>query len=577
MRRLLGAGVAVALLVTGGMASAGTAVAAGDPTFYFSPVTDKVLMPGEGWAELSPSSTGGQGDGSADGTYVYVVSKKPLTDAGWSGGGAPAGLKVDLTESCAPKAGIAGVYLCNLNGWNNPFPQVSAASSAADGTTAYYGLVYVPRGASVTAGIKEAQTAGSKAIAPRRAHATVAVKSKAHVAQNTMRLSTPMLPAGGTVKHTVKLHAVDKGRLELGLTPAEGFRRWDDDSELKIAVVGADAAGASGAECSHSTGGIGYGGEIRCDIAKPGDYTVTYTLSAEAKAPAWKLTTTAVYEVYSFGTGNPEKASDFAIAGSIPVSERFRLVGRDAEGGLWDHRGTGKVAEPFTPVDPVGGTFDWNRYTALTRLGPVTIQGTGPGAVGRDKAGVLWFHPMSGDGSIYKDRIRVGSGWNLYDTLAGVSDVTGDKKADLLARDAAGGLWLYPGTGVDAKPFGSKVQVGRGWGVYDQLVGGVDLTADGKADLVTRDKSGGLWLYQGTGVAAKPFTGKKQVGSGWQIYNSIVAPGDLTSDGKADLVARDKAGNLWLYRGSGVAAKPYASRVKVAVLGTGFGGYNLLF
>lgn len=54
----------------------------------------------------------------------------------------------------------------------------------------------------------------------------------------------------------------------------------------------------------------------------------------------------------------------------------------------------------------------------------------------------------------------------------------------------------------------------------------------------------------------------------------MVAPGDLTSDGKADLVARDAAGDLWLYQGTGVPAKSFTARVKA---GTGFGKYNLLF
>ncbi|MCX5407049.1 VCBS repeat-containing protein [Streptomyces sp. NBC_00335] len=572
MRRLLSIGSAVALLVTGGVLGAGAAVAAGDPTFFFDPVVDKVLMPGEERIELSPSGWGGQNGGQPDGTYIYALSKKPLTDAGWTGGGVPTGLSVDPTDECAPKAGIAGVYLCDVKEWGHPTPRIATAATAPDGATAYYGLVYVPRGASISAGIKEAQTAGSKDIGPRRAHATVTVKSNAHVAQNTMALSTPTLPAGGFVKHTVKLHAVDKGRLRLYPSPAPGFRRWDD-GELKVAA-GFDAGGAAGAGCSQEWGLFD---GLACDIKKPGDYTLTYTLTAEATAPAWKVRTTAVYDVYTSGTGNPEETSDFAVASSTPVTQRFRLVGRDAEGGLWDYRGTGKAAEPFTPVDPVGGSFDWSQYTALTRLEPVTVQSTGRGAVGRDKAGVLWFHPTSGDGSIYKDRIRVGGGWNIFNALVGVSDVTGDKKADLLARDAEGGLWLYPGTGLDAKPFGSRVKVGTSWNIYDQLVGGTDLTGDGKADVVARDKAGNLWFYQGTGVAAKPLSARKQIGTGWQIYDSIVAPGDLTSDGKADMVARDKSGNLWLYQGTGVAAKPFGSRVKVSVLGTGFGRYNLLF
>ncbi|MFB7540614.1 FG-GAP repeat domain-containing protein [Streptomyces zaomyceticus] len=572
MRKFLGAGVAAVLLATGGIVGAGTAVAAGDPTFFFDPVDDLVLMPGEGWGELRPLGTGGQNDGRPDGTYVYALSKKPLTDAGWSGGGLPAGLKVDRADGCKPKAGISGVYLCDVKDWNNPGPVVSATSTAANGTTAYYGLVYVPRGASVDAGVKEAQTAASKAIGPRRAHATITARTRAQVAKNTITLSTPTLPAGGTVKHTVKLHAADKGRLVMSLGAAPGFRRWDE-GELKVTVDGVDAGGAAGAECDHSLGEIGWGGEVRCDITKPGDYTVTYGLKAGATAPAWRLRNSAVYEVYGFGTGNPEKVSDFAVGSSIPVIERYQLVGRSA-GDLYSYSGTGKAARPFSEAGLVGYSLDWNLYSAITRLGPVTVQSTGPGGVARDRSGVLWFYRMSGDGGIFKDRLRVGGGWNIYNLLTGASDLTGDKKADLLARDTAGTLWLYPGTGDTTTPFGARVRVGGGWSVYNSLVGGTDVTGDGKADLVARDAAGKQWLYQGTGVSTRPFGGRTQIGTGWQVYNSMVAPGDLNSDGKADLVARDGSGVLWYYQGTGVATKPYATRAKI---GGGWQTYNLLF
>ncbi|MFE7132857.1 FG-GAP repeat domain-containing protein [Streptomyces sp. NPDC057638] len=545
-------------------------MAAADPTFYFDPVKDKILMPGEGWVRLSPPGTGGQDDGQADGTYIYALSKKPLTDPDWTGGGLPSGLKLDPTDGCKPKAGISGVFLCTIKGWDGPGPEVSATSTAANGTKAYYSLVYVPRGKSITAGIKEAQTAGSQEIGPRRAHATVMARTKAHVAGNSMALSTPTLPAGGSVRHTATLRAVDKGRLWLGLTKAPGFRPWDE-GELKVTVTGAEAAGAA---CDHSIGEIGYGGEIWCDIPEPGDYTLTYQVKASTKTPAWRLRSTAVYEVYEFGTGNPEKASNFAVDSPIPVTERFRVVGRGTDGDLYDYQGTGKGSKPFGSVEPVGYSLDWNQYSALTRLGPVTVQSTGPGAVARDKSGVLWLYRTSGDGGIYKDRVRIGGGWNAFNYLTGASDLTGDKKADLLARDTRGNLWLYPGTGKTSAPFGTRVNIGGGWSGYNSLVGGTDVTGDGKADLVTRDTAGKQWLFAGTGVAAKPFGGRTQVGTSWQIYNSIVAPGDLNSDGKADLVARDAAGVIWYYQGTGVAAKPYGVRVKIR---TGWQKYNLLF
>ncbi|MFE5790966.1 FG-GAP repeat domain-containing protein [Streptomyces sp. NPDC056503] len=572
-RTFLSAGVAATLLATGGIiGGAGTALAAGDPTYYFEPVDAKVLQPGEGWAELSSPGGGGMETGQPDGTFVYALSKKPLTDAAWTGGGAPAGLTVDPTDSCTPKAGKAGVYLCDVteDGYLFPAPEVRATATAADNTTAYYALVYVPRGASVDAGIKQAQTAATQPIGDRRAHSTITVKTRAHVARNTMKPTVPTLPGGGTVQHTVKLHAVDTGRLDINLAEAPGERRWDD-GELKVDVTGVDAGGAEGAVCDHSLGEIGWGG-IWCEISAPGDYTITYGLRSDVTTPAWKLRATTVYEVYDFGTGNPEATADFGIASPIPVIPRYQLIGRTPGGDLYFNVGSGRSPRIFSYSDLSGATSEWAGYSAATRLGPLTVQSTGAGAVGRDRNGVLWSYAASGDGGLFDDRRKVGGGWQVYDALVGAGDLTGDGKADLLARDASGTLWLYRGTGNRTAPFATRARVGGGWQIHAVLTGGTDLTRDGKADLLARDKAGVLWLYPGRGNGT--FGARVQVGGGWQGYTSLVSPGDLNSDGKADLVARDAAGTLWYYQGSGTATRPFATRVKV---GGGWNRYNLLF
>ncbi|MFB7518109.1 FG-GAP repeat domain-containing protein [Streptomyces sp. NPDC056144] len=572
LRRFMGAGVAAAMLVTGGVVGAGSAFAAGDPTFGFDELDDQIIMPGTGYAELWPNGTFGSTTGRPDGTYVYAISKKPLTNAAWTTGGLPSGLKIVRNDGCAPKAGKAGVYTCDVRSSGFLGPEVEATSTAADGTTAYYGLVYVPRGSSVDAGIKEAQIAATKTETSRRAHATVTVRSKAHVAQNKMTLTTPTLPAGGTVKHTLKLHAVDKGKLWLDLNAAPGYRRWDE-GELKVTVTGVSRGTATGISCDHSTGYIPDGG-VYCTVTKPGDYTVTYGLKAAAGAPAWRVRAFAAYEVYNFGIGNPEKSSDFSIGSTKPVIQRHQLVGRASDGDLYAYEGTGKVSPLFQEVSPVGYSGDWNRYSAITRLGPLTVQSTGPGAVARDRSGVLWFYRTSGDGGLFTGRSRVGGGWNTYNLLAGASDLTGDKKADLLARGTDGVLRLYQGTGVTATPFKTPLRIGGGWNVYNALVGGTDLTRDGKPDLLARAKDGKTYLYVGTGSATRPFAPAKQVGTGYQGYNALVSPGDLNSDGKADLVGRDATGALYFHAGTGSATTPFATRVRV---GSGWQKYNLLF
>ena len=52
---------------------------------------------------------------------------------------------------------------------------------------------------------------------------------------------------------------------------------------------------------------------------------------------------------------------------------------------------------------------------------------------------------------------------------------------------------------------------------------------------MARDSAGTLWLYRGTGNAQAPFAPRTRIGGGWQIYNQLVGAGDMTGDGHPDL------------------------------------------
>ncbi|NMR31783.1 chitobiase/beta-hexosaminidase C-terminal domain-containing protein [Crystallibacter degradans] len=127
------------------------------------------------------------------------------------------------------------------------------------------------------------------------------------------------------------------------------------------------------------------------------------------------------------------------------------------------------------------------------------------------------------------------------------NDFTGDSKADLITTDRSGKLWLY--VGKNNGGYEPRKQIGWGWNSMTSLVSTGDTDGDGKADLVARDTAGKLWHYAGKGTGW--FAPKKQIGWGWNIMTSIVGPGDFNGDDKNDLVARDKAGDLWLYAGHG--------------------------
>jgi hypothetical protein len=48
-----------------------------------------------------------------------------------------------------------------------------------------------------------------------------------------------------------------------------------------------------------------------------------------------------------------------------------------------------------------------------------------------------------------------------------VTDLNGDGKADLLARDTSGVLWFYPGNGKGS--FSTRTRIGSGWNAMNAL------------------------------------------------------------------------------------------------------------
>ncbi|MER6161143.1 trypsin-like serine protease [Streptomyces sp. NPDC001868] len=164
--------------------------------------------------------------------------------------------------------------------------------------------------------------------------------------------------------------------------------------------------------------------------------------------------------------------------------------------------------------------------------------------------------------------------WKTRTRIVTPGDVTGDALPDLLSVDSAGALWIYPGKGTGS--FGTRVKVGTGWGQYNAVVGHGDFTGDGKADLIARTKTGSnVYLYKGTGKSGTgAFAARVKVRSSWTDFNALVTPGDVSGDGKADLLARTKAGTLYLYKGTGKATSEiFSTRVSV---GSSYAQYDLL-
>ncbi|MEU9156255.1 trypsin-like serine protease [Streptomyces sp. NPDC048417] len=188
---------------------------------------------------------------------------------------------------------------------------------------------------------------------------------------------------------------------------------------------------------------------------------------------------------------------------------------------------------------------------------------------------VYWYHFALNSAQTSGSWVtkKIFTNWKTRKATVIPGDLTGDYLPDVLSEDSAGVLWLYPGKGNGT--FGSRVRIGGGWSQYNQLRGVGDFNGDGKADLLARKSSGGdLYLYKGTGKSGTGlFSARVKVRSGWTGFNTLAAVGDLTGDGKADLVARTTGGTLYLYPGTGKATSEIFGTRKS--LGTGFQQYDI--
>ncbi|MFF8412131.1 FG-GAP repeat domain-containing protein [Streptomyces omiyaensis] len=243
--------------------------------------------------------------------------------------------------------------------------------------------------------------------------------------------------------------------------------------------------------------------------------------------------------------------------------------GAPARNGAYEWKLTARPDDGIGPEAVATGRFSVTRPAAAHDYDD---DGTAD-LLTRDPEGVLWRYgtrPTAPGGSLTDTGgSRVGGGWKAYDRLASVGNVAGGPAPDTLARDRSGMLWLYHGTGFRHSPFTARRPIGGGWQVYDRITGGSDVTGDGRPDLLASDRTGVLWLYPGTGNSSAPFSARKKVGAGWGVYNELTAAGNLGGAKAGDLLARDRSGVLWLYLGKGDGT--FTARKRV---GAGWGAFT---
>ncbi|MEU9856473.1 FG-GAP-like repeat-containing protein [Streptomyces sp. NPDC047974] len=274
-----------------------------------------------------------------------------------------------------------------------------------------------------------------------------------------------------------------------------------------------------------------------------------------------------------------EKATGTVVRTVSGAEARGRI-----DAGWTGKDGSGKAARngAYTwtltarPADGIGADLSLTGSLTVSGGAPAPqpawrdLSGDGKGdLLGLTSAGQLAVRTGTGTGGLGTG--AVGSGWPASSVTVPFGDLSGDGCADLLVRDSAGTLTRYDGSCGKAAfvPGGPRRTIGGGWQIYNALTAPGDLTGDGRPDLLARTPAGQLWLYADNGSGA--FTTRTLIGGGWQTYDRIVGTGDLTGDKHGDLVARDTTGVLWRYLGTGKGN--FGVRVRI---GGGWQTYNAL-
>lgn len=398
---------------------------------------------------------------------------------------------------------------------------------------------------------------------------------------------------------------------------------------------------------------------------RTGNTPVHFTLTAAGQLSAYDSSAAGNASLFWSGTGWQAYNKVFS-PGDLTGDGSGDILARTPSGELWMYRTTPGASSPMAARVRVG--TGWGVYDQLTGVNDVNGDAIAD-MFARTPSGDLYFYSGKPDGvQPFKGRALVGSGWSAYNQIFGIDDINGDGYSEVLGRTTSGLLYGYYSTGVgtfearqkfseggwedvsqfegagnnphlgkdevygldtkgtlfgyyarnngllsaryqvgDAGGFkdakltfassldgdnlgdmlrvydgtlynlsyptgGDALPIGSGWGIYSMLVGPGDLSGDGKGDLLARDSAGALYLYRGNG-AGTGFSARIKLGTGWNTFNKLVGAGDINGDGLADVVARSTGGSLYLYPGSGVATAPFKART---LIGSGWGDYNKL-
>lgn len=271
-------------------------------------------------------------------------------------------------------------------------------------------------------------------------------------------------------------------------------------------------------------------------------------------------------------------ASDVAAPGRVTVG-----VTNPAPGG-GTATATFGVYRPFATdtwlADSIFKTAgDWFQVAEQPRIWVADFDADGiDDLVGVARDGDVWVSPGNGAGFGASTRVAQGTIFrtpNDWFSVAShrrvwVADVTGDGRADLVGVDSVGGIWVSESTGTtfNSSRMVLATELADANGYFDladhEHVRLADMNADGKIDIVgIRPLNGAVVVATATGSAttasftSSVFLSTSVLASANEWFLATAQPrlflGDVTGDRRADIVAFDNNGGIWVGESNGTS------------------------